>query len=121
MGQSLHQPDHWRMIDEGWFRGDELYELNNPNSHEYAVWQANYHPECEAHDLLHGLFGSGLLPGGGVRKDVGLAFSEQPCTPRFATVTLLDACRSAELKARVSGVSEWLPIQIGGGPENADQ
>ena len=112
VGQSLLQPDHWRMIDEGWFEGEDLYELTDLASWDFAVWKANYHPECEAHDLLYDFFSSGLLPGGGIVEDVGLAFAEHPCTPRFATVTVLDADRLPELAARVAELTEWVSIQF---------
>ncbi len=111
IGQSLRQPDHWRMIDEGWFNGTDLYEPTEIESRDYAVWHANYHPECEAHDLLHDFFGSGLMPGGGTVKDVGLAFAEHPCTPRYATVTLLDRDRLPALAARVAELTEWIVLQ----------
>ena len=114
VGQLLHQPDHWRMIDEGWFGGDDLYDLTEYGSIEFAVWQANYHPECEAHDLLYNYLGSGLLPGGGVNDDLDLAFSEHPCTPRFATVTLLDQDQLSELAVRVAELTEWVSIQVDG-------
>ena len=117
VGQSLHQPDHWRMIDEGWFSRDDLFELTDVASWDYAVWQANYHPECEAHDLLYDFFGSDLVPGGGVNKEMGLAFSEHPCTPRLATVTLLDADRLPDLAARVAEISEWVSIDTSAAAE----
>ncbi|GGE57447.1 twin-arginine translocation signal domain-containing protein [Actibacterium pelagium] len=108
--QSLRQPDHWRMIDEGWFKGDELFELNDLGSWSYAVWKANYHPECEAHDLLFEFFRSGMFPGGGINKEFDLAFSEHPCTPRFATVTLLNENRLTKLATRVAALTEWVSI-----------
>ncbi|MBF9060309.1 twin-arginine translocation signal domain-containing protein [Rhodobacterales bacterium HKCCSP123] len=110
VSQSLEQPDHWRMIDEGWFEGDDLYDLTDLGSWDYAVWQANYHPECEAHDLLYQFFGTELMPGGGVNEEVGLAFSEHPCTPRLATVTLLDPDRLPDLATRVADLTEWVDI-----------
>ncbi|NDW54466.1 twin-arginine translocation signal domain-containing protein [Aliiroseovarius sp. PrR006] len=113
--QSLLQPDHWRMIDARWFEGDELFELNDVTSWQYAVWKANYHPECEAHDLLYDFFGKGVFPGGGINKDYNLAFSEHPCTPRFATVTLLNEHRLPDLVARITDLTEWVSIEIGDG------
>lgn len=52
----LTQPDHWRMIEEGWFAEGDLYEPTDPDDPAFAVWQANYRPETEAHDLLYEIF-----------------------------------------------------------------
>jgi len=111
VGQSLSQPDHWKMIDEGWFSGDDLLEVTDLASWEYAVWQANYHPECEAHDLLHEFFAAGLWPGGGTNEDLGLAFAEHPCTPRFATLDLLHRDRLPDLAMHVADLTEWISIE----------
>jgi hypothetical protein len=111
VGQSLSQPDHWRMIDEGWFACDDLFEVTDLASWDYAVWQANYHPECEAHDLLFEFFGAGLWPGGGINEDLGLVFAEHPCTPRFATLDLIDGDRLPDLASRLADVTEWITIE----------
>ena len=52
----LGQPDHWRMIDEGWFAGEDLYEPSDFEDPAFRIWHANYKPETEAHDLLFDLF-----------------------------------------------------------------
>ena len=45
----LQQPDHWRMIDEGWFVGDDLYEPTDFEDPAFLIW-------TEAHDFLYDLF-----------------------------------------------------------------
>ena len=49
----LRQPDHWRMIDEGWFAEEDLYEPAEFEDLAFRIWHANYRPETEAHDLLY--------------------------------------------------------------------
>lgn len=109
-GRFLLQPDHWRMIDEGWFREEDLFEPLDPYSQEYLIWHANYRPEVEAHDLLIDIFGKGLLPGGGVVDDLGLAFAEHPCTPRYATVVLRDLERLPLVCKLVAARTDWIVI-----------
>ena len=50
--EAITQPDHWRMIEEGWFAGDDLYLPSEFDDPQYRIWYTNYRPECEAHDLL---------------------------------------------------------------------
>ena len=51
----LMQPDHWRMIEEGWFSGEDLYQPAGLDDPAFRIWQANYRPETEAYDLLYDL------------------------------------------------------------------
>jgi hypothetical protein len=99
------------MIEEGWFSGSDLLELTDPSSWDYAVWQANYHPECEAHDLLHDLLVSDPWPGGGTNEEFGLVFAEHPCTPRLATVSLRDPGRLGDLAARLAELTDWISLE----------
>ena len=98
------------MIEEGWFAGDDLFVSSDPGSWEYAVWQANYHPECEAHDLLVDFFGSGMSPWGGTMTGLGLSLAEHPCTPRFATATLIHARFLPVLARAVAERSDWITV-----------
>ncbi|NKX43996.1 twin-arginine translocation signal domain-containing protein [Roseicyclus persicicus] len=109
-GQGLLQPDHWRMIDEGWFSGDDLFLPTDPDCSEFAVWQANYHHDCEAHDILADLLGVHLSPWGGRLDRVGLSFAEHPCTPRFATATLVHADCLPHLVREVAERSDWISV-----------
>lgn len=109
-GQGLLQPDHWRMIEEAWFVGDDLFVPSDPSSREFAVWQANYDPQCEAYDLLMDFFGSGLFPWGGTVTELGLSLAEHPCTPRFATATLIHTDFLPILANEVAERSEWITV-----------
>jgi hypothetical protein len=110
-GQGLLQPDHWHMIELGWFVDDDLFVPSEPGSWEFAVWQANYHPECEAHDLLMEFCSSAAFLGGGALKELGLALAEHPCTPRFATATLIRADFLPIVARAVADRSEWITIR----------
>jgi hypothetical protein len=111
-GLGLLQPDHWCMIEACWFSGGDLFVPSDPGSWDFAVWRANYHPECEAHDLLAELFGLHLLPYGTRLDDVGLVFVEHPCTPRFATATLDDPSCLPLLGQQVAEKTEWITIHL---------
>lgn len=84
---TLSQPDHWRMIEEGWFAGGDLHQPLPIADPTHDVWRSFYHPVVEAHDLLSdalaGLYAKGwrfacTLPN-------GLTLAEHPSTPRYAT------------------------------------
>lgn len=106
----LNQPDHWRMIDAGWFEGDDLFVPSDRASWEFAIWQANYHPECEAHDLLVDLFGSGLSVDRRPLIPAGLSLGEHPSSPRFATATLHSPHYLQGLAHMVAQKTDWVRV-----------
>lgn len=108
----LSQPDHWRMIDEGWFVEEDLEELTDPNDPALMIWQANYRPEVEAHDLLYDLFRDRIKgPFGAYIPEVGLELGEHPATPRFATAKVNDEFYLSLLAAEVTALTSWLEIE----------
>jgi hypothetical protein len=108
----LHQPDHWAMIDAGWFSGAELVKLTDPASKGYETWCAFHRPEVEAHDLLMDLFGvQAFWLFGGRIADLGLTFQRHPTTPRFATVTVEDGEALSRLTGVVSSRTDWIRIE----------
>ena len=111
----LYQPDHWRMIDEGWFSEDETYHPEDFDDPAFNIWHANYRPETEAHDLLYNLFrdqvdfapfGSGRVP------ELGLGFGEHPSTPRFATAKLDGEHCLLRVAAEVATRTSWLTVDL---------
>ena len=107
----LTQPDHWQMIDQGWFAGVELFGPLDHSCAEYWQWHAYYRPECEAHDLLYNLFQDqieGFM--GGYVHGLGLEFAEHPCSPRLATVKLAEARYLPALKEAVAAKTEWVVV-----------
>lgn len=108
----LYQPDHWRMIDEGWFIDDDLYEPSDVKDTAFYIWQANYRPETEAHDLLYDLFENDITGPFGIRiAKYGLELGEHPCTPRYATAKLDGAECLPDLAAEVARRTRWLIIE----------
>ncbi|WP_433989925.1 hypothetical protein SuNHUV7_09500 (plasmid) [Pseudoseohaeicola sp. NH-UV-7] len=108
----LYQPDHWRMIDEGWFMNDDLYEPSDCEGAAFDIWQANYRPEIEAHDLLFALFEDDITGPFGARiAKYGLELSEHPSTPRYATAKLDGAGCLPGLAAEVARRTRWLVIE----------
>jgi hypothetical protein len=108
---NLTQPDHWRMIEEGWFSGEELYQPEDPYDPTLMIWQANYRPETEAHDLLYDLFRDLVTSPFGVRiPELGLELAEHPSTPRYATAKLDGDWCLANLTAEVAERTSWLVI-----------
>lgn len=107
----LQQPDHWRMIDEGWFTGEDLYEPCGFDDPAFCVWCANYRPETEAHDLLHDLFHDQVAGPFGARiPHLGLELAQHPTTPRYATAKLDGDWCLARLAAEVSKRTNWILI-----------
>ena len=110
----LQQPDHWRMIEEGWFAEEDLYEPTEFEDPAFRIWHANYRPETEAHDLLYDLFRDQITGPFGARiPDVGLELGEHPSTPRYATAKLDGDWCLPHLRAEVAERTSWLVIDDG--------
>ena len=110
----LQQRDHWRMIEEGWFAEEDLYEPTEFEDPAFRIWHANYRPETEAHDLLYDLFRDQINGPFGARiPDVGLELGEHPSTPRYATAKLDDDWCLPRLRAEVAERTSWLVIDDG--------
>ena len=110
----LQQPDHWCMIEEGWFAEADLYEPTEFEDPAFRIWHANYRPETEAHDLLYDLFRDHITGPFGARiADLGLELGEHPSTPRYATAKLDGDWCLPHLKAEVAERTSWLVIDNG--------
>lgn len=108
----LVQPDHWAMIEAGWFSGADLVQPTDPASKDYETWCAFHRPEVEAHDLLMDLFGvQAFWLFGGRIADLGLTFQRHPTTPRFATVTVEDRPALSRLTDVVLSRTDWIRIE----------
>lgn len=107
----LYQPDHWRMIEEGWFKEEDLYDPTDLKDPAFCIWHANYRPETEAHDLLYDLFQDDITgPFGAHIAKYGLELGEHPCTPRYATAKLDGAWCLPALATEVAARTRWLTI-----------
>ncbi len=110
---SLDQPDHWRMIDAGWFSGSDLDRIDHPDrSFDPPVlhWHAWHKPASEAYWLLIDLFPEARHVGGGAHLEgYDLLFSIHPCTPMVAEASLRNPRRieafAEELATRAPGIS----------------
>ena len=110
----LQQPDHWRMIDEGWFAEEDLYEPTDFEDPAFRIWHASYRPETEAHDLLYDLFQDQITgPFGARLSDLGLELGEHPSTPRYATAKLDSAWCLPRLTDEVAARTVWLVVDGG--------
>ena len=86
---TLSQPDHWSMIDAGWFGGEDLFTPVPLGDSAYLTWCALHRPENEAHDLLLEVFHDRTFgPLGAYIPECGLTLAEHPSTPRYATARL---------------------------------
>lgn len=107
----LQQPDHWRMIEEGWFNEEDLYLPTDMDDPAYRVWHANYKPEVEAHDLLHDLFQDRITGPFGCRiPELGLELAEHPSTPRYAVAKLDHEGCLPRLTEAVASRTTWVAI-----------
>lgn len=87
---TLKQPDHWHMIANGLFSGDDTYvPCPSGDDAQYWVWAEYYRPEVEAYDFLLRKFDFQGISHFGIRNsDLRLTLAEHPCTPRHATARL---------------------------------
>ena len=107
----LQQPDHWRMIEEGLFSGEDLYQPNDIDDPACLIWHANYKPEVEAHDLLYDLFQDRISgPFGAIIPELGLALAEHPSTPRLALAKLNHEGCLPLLEEAITMRTSWLSI-----------
>jgi hypothetical protein len=107
----LKQPDHWLMIDKGWFSGVDLYEPTDFEDPAFRIWHANYRPETEAHVLLYDLFQDQIAGPFGVRvPNLGLELGEHPSTPRYATAKLDGDWCLPRLVEEVAARTTWLVV-----------
>ncbi|PVZ48382.1 hypothetical protein [Thalassobacter stenotrophicus] len=105
----LQQPDHWRMVEAGWFAEEDLYEPTDFEDPTFLIWHANYRPETEAHDLLCDLFRDHVTgPFGAGLPDLRLELGEHPSTPRYATATLDGDWCLPRLMDEVAARTAWL-------------
>ncbi|MDG2259599.1 MAG: hypothetical protein P8L68_14020 [Paracoccaceae bacterium] len=110
----LQQPDHWRMIEEGWFSGEDLFELAVEKDHAFYTWHANYRPETEAHDLIYDLFRDQIDNPFGLRlPSLGLELAEHPSTPRYATAKLDGEWCLPNFMAEIGAHTKWIEIDNG--------
>ena len=110
----LQQPDHWRMVEAGWFAEEDLYEPTDFEDPAFLIWHANYRPETEAHDLLCDLFRDHVTGPFGVRiAHLGLELGEHPSTPRYATVKLDGDWCLPHLSDEVAERTSWVVIDVG--------
>jgi hypothetical protein len=108
---TLGHPDHWRMIDAGWFQPEDLHLPGPLGDPTYLVWRAFHHPMNEAHDILSGLFTAspGLGRWRGARLSNGLTLCDDAGAPRHATARVhgdLDLVRVAEEVAQMDTLVE---------------
>ena len=111
---SLCQRDHWRMIDAGWFAGDDLFMPVPLGDPAYLIWCARHRPENEAHDLLSDLFlDRAFGPFGVYIPEFGLTLAEHPNTPRYATARLDSEYFLPSLAEHASQQAPWLSFSLG--------
>lgn len=106
----LTQPDHWRMIDAGWFDDEHLYMPTEFEDPAYQDWHAFHDPRVEAHDLLIGLFEDRDVWFGGTIPELGLGFIRHPVSPRFVTAHLTDRSDLLGLQQYLAERTRWITL-----------
>lgn len=111
---TLAQPDHWRMIDEGWFAGKDLHQPIPVCDPTWETWRAFYHPVVEAHDLLAGALGLGFPRRPWLQPPPrnGLVLAEHPSTPRHATARVWSAFQLFEVAEDVARAGRGVEVVI---------
>ncbi len=114
--EGIRLPDHWEMIDRGWFGGDDLRPIimeaqacfDDP---AYWEWATNYHPLNEASDLIADAFDLFISMMVCTRqKELGLMIMERPCTPRLCKAQIAHIDALAPLMAELAKVAPHLEI-----------
>lgn len=87
----LTQPDHWEMIDAGWFGDENLCLPTGFDDPAYLDWCEYCDPRVQVHDLLFGFVeNEHMWLGGGRTPEVGLVCMRHPQSPRLVTVHFTD-------------------------------
>jgi len=109
----LAQPDHWRMIDAGWFDDADLYMPTGYDDPALQDWHAVHDPRVEAHDLLIDLFADrDLWFGGGTIPELNLTFMRHPQSPRFVTAHLTELSDLPRLRQYLAERTRWLTLDL---------
>ncbi|MHA7828922.1 MAG: hypothetical protein ACX93P_15325 [Roseovarius sp.] len=104
----LTQRDHWRLIEDGYFGGDDIY-VPAPATAALYVWDDNYSPHAEAFHLLHDY---GLGPEGTRAMSSGLTFYEYPAdNPAVGIGVFADDWLAVSL-LQAKFVELGIPVQI---------
>jgi len=107
----LGQPDHWEMIDAGWFGDEDLYLPTGFDDPAYLDWCEYYDPRVQAHDLLFGFVeDEHMWWGGGEIPEVGLVFMRHPQSPRLVTAHFTDWSGLARLEKYLAERTQWLTL-----------
>ena len=111
---TLCLPDHWAMIEAGWFSGADLHHPSPADDEVYDLWRAFHHPLCEAHDLIADLLEIGCVAPVASREAIarGLVLAEHPCTPRLATARVRSDMHLCDLAAEVARRTDCLTIVL---------
>lgn len=109
---TLYLPDHWAMIEAGWFSGTDLHHPIPVVDEVYDVWRAFHHPVCEAHDLIADVFDDLYSPAPGCpgMLRLGIEMAEHPCTPRMATARIRSDHQLSNLAAELARRTDSVAI-----------
>lgn len=124
VAETLSQPDHWRMIEEGWFSGSDLYTPNDYFDPAYMEWHRFHKPTSVAVELMLEAFPETYeetlmayhVPG------LPLRLEQHPCSPPYiraalaweeALPDLIAALRSRDCPCVVDPVPRSAPFEGG--------
>ena len=112
----MSQRDHWKLIDEGVFSGDDLFQpafMNNA----FDAWSDHYTPEVEAHWLLQDY---GLGPEACEEADIGLQFAEVDGEFSKPTVICSDDLAASLLQAELTTRGHSIEIRMEERPKDVE-